>query len=173
MAYHPAMKHAGPTRREIGVRTAFNLLGPVTNPAGASRQVIGVGDPSVAARLAEVLRMLGTERSFIVHGAGIDELPLDGTGILYDVTPSGVKRRPVVASQLGPAGRGPGRDARRRNPAGGGHDRFGRRHGAAGPIARGQVGPRRGQGRGENGGDAGMTTVAGRGRSHSAGGPGA
>ena len=101
MAYHPAMKHAGPTRREIGVRTAFNLLGPVTNPAGASRQVIGVGDPSVAARLAEVLRMLGTERSFIVHGAGIDELPLDGTGILYDVTPSGVKRRPVVASQMG------------------------------------------------------------------------
>ena len=101
MAYHPAMKHAGPTRREIGVRTAFNLLGPVTNPAGAQRQVVGVGDPSVAPRLAEVLRLLGTQRSFIVHGAGIDELPLDGTGVLYDVTPGGVKRRPVVASQLG------------------------------------------------------------------------
>ena len=101
MAYHPAMKHAGPTRREIGVRTAFNLLGPVTNPAGAQRQVVGVGDPSVAPRLAEVLRLLGTQRSFIVYGAGIDELPLDGTGVLYDVTPGGVKRRPVVASQLG------------------------------------------------------------------------
>jgi anthranilate phosphoribosyltransferase len=101
MAYHPAMKHAGPTRREIGVRTAFNLLGPVTNPAGAQRQVVGVGDPSAAPRLAEVLRLLGTQRSFIVHGAGIDELPLDGTGVLYDVTPGGVKRRPVVASQLG------------------------------------------------------------------------
>ena len=100
-SYHPAMKHAGPTRREIGVRTAFNLLGPVTNPAGARRQVIGVGDPSVAPRLAEVLRLLGTERSFIVHGAGLDELPLDGTGILYDVCAGGVKRRPVVASQLG------------------------------------------------------------------------
>jgi anthranilate phosphoribosyltransferase len=100
-SYHPAMKHAGPTRREIGVRTAFNLLGPVTNPAGAQRQMIGVGDPSVAPRLAEVLRLLGTQRSFIVHGAGIDELPLDGTGVLYDVSSAGVKRRPVVAAQLG------------------------------------------------------------------------
>ena len=101
MAYHPAMKHAGPTRREIGVRTAFNLLGPVTNPAGARRQVIGGGDPSVAPRLAEVLRLLGTQRALIVHGAGIDELPLDGTGVLYDVSPSGVKRRAVVASGMG------------------------------------------------------------------------
>jgi anthranilate phosphoribosyltransferase len=101
MAYHPAMKHAGPTRREIGVRTAFNLLGPVTNPAGARRQVVGVGDPSVASRLAEVLRLLGTERSFIVHGTGLDELPLDGTGVLYDVCAEGVKRHAVVASELG------------------------------------------------------------------------
>ena len=54
--YHPAMKHAGPTRREIGVRTAFNLLGPITNPAGARRQVVGVGDPAAAPKLAEVLR---------------------------------------------------------------------------------------------------------------------
>lgn len=100
-AYHPAMKHAGPTRREIGVRTAFNLIGPITNPAGAQRQVVGVGDPSVAPRLAEVLRLMGTQRALVVHGAGLDELPLDGTGILYDVTPEGVKRRPVVASQLG------------------------------------------------------------------------
>ncbi|HEU4920521.1 MAG TPA: anthranilate phosphoribosyltransferase, partial [Candidatus Limnocylindrales bacterium] len=53
--FHPAMKHAGPTRREIGVRTAFNLLGPLTNPAGARRQVIGVGDAAAAPRLAEVL----------------------------------------------------------------------------------------------------------------------
>src|SRR6188768_750286 len=51
--FHPAMKHAGPTRREIGVRTAFNLVGPLTNPAGAARQVIGVGDPAAAPRIAE------------------------------------------------------------------------------------------------------------------------
>ena len=61
--FHPAMKHAGPTRREIGVRTAFNLIGPLTNPAGARRQVIGVADPATAPRLADVLRLLGVERA--------------------------------------------------------------------------------------------------------------
>ena len=99
--YHPAMKHAGPTRREIGVRTAFNLLGPITNPAGARRQVVGVGDPAAAPKLAEVLRLLGTEHALVVHGKGVDELPLDGTGVLYDVTPAGVTRHEVVAAELG------------------------------------------------------------------------
>ena len=99
--YHPAMKHAGPTRKEIGVRTAFNLLGPMTNPAGARRQVVGVGAASAAPKLAEVLRLLGAERALVVHGDGMDELPLDGTGVLYDVTPAGVVRRQVVAAELG------------------------------------------------------------------------
>jgi anthranilate phosphoribosyltransferase len=100
-AYHPAMKHAGPTRREIGVRTAFNLIGPMTNPAGARRQVVGVGAASAAPKLAEVLRLLGVERALVVHGDGIDELPLDGTGVLYDVTPEGVTRHEIVAVDLG------------------------------------------------------------------------
>jgi hypothetical protein len=95
------MKHAGPTRKEIGVRTAFNLLGPMTNPAGARRQVVGVGAASAAPKLAEVLRLLGAERALVVHGDGMDELPLDGTGVLYDVTPAGVVRRQVVAAELG------------------------------------------------------------------------
>jgi anthranilate phosphoribosyltransferase len=99
--YHPAMKHAGPTRKEIGVRTAFNLLGPMTNPAGARRQVVGVGAAEAAPKLAEVLRLLGAERALVVHGDGMDELPLDGTGVLYDVTPAGVVRRQVVAAELG------------------------------------------------------------------------
>jgi anthranilate phosphoribosyltransferase len=99
--FHPAMRHAGPTRREIGVRTAFNLLGPLTNPAGARRAVIGVADPAAAARIAEVARLLGTDRTLVVHGAGIDELPLDGSGVLYDVGPSGVERKRVVADRLG------------------------------------------------------------------------
>jgi anthranilate phosphoribosyltransferase len=99
--FHPAMRHAGPTRREIGVRTAFNLLGPLTNPAGARRQVIGVGDAAAAPRVAEVLRRLGVERAFVVHGDGVDELPLDGSGVLYDVTPDGVERRTVDAAALG------------------------------------------------------------------------
>jgi len=99
--YHPAMKHAGPTRGEIGVRTAFNFLGPLTNPAGAKRQVVGVGDPAAAPKIAEVLHMLGAERAVVVHGAGLDELPLDGTGVLYDVTPAGVTRHEVVATEFG------------------------------------------------------------------------
>ena len=99
--FHPAMRHAGPTRREIGVRTAFNLLGPLTNPAGARRQVVGVGDPAAAPRVAEVLRALGAERALVVHGTGLDELPLDGSGVIHDVTPGGVERRTVDPMAVG------------------------------------------------------------------------
>jgi anthranilate phosphoribosyltransferase len=95
------MRHAGPTRREIGVRTAFNLLGPLTNPAGTRRQLVGVGDPVAAPKLAEVLRILGTERSLVVHGAGVDELPLDGSGVIHDVTADGVVRHEVDVAVLG------------------------------------------------------------------------
>jgi anthranilate phosphoribosyltransferase len=99
--FHPAMKHAGPTRREIGVRTAFNLLGPLTNPAGTTRQLIGVAEAGAAVRIADVARLLGTERTFVIHGDGVDELPLDGSGVLFDVTPGGVERRTVDAAALG------------------------------------------------------------------------
>jgi anthranilate phosphoribosyltransferase len=99
--FHPAMKHAGPTRREIGVRTAFNLLGPLTNPAGARRQVIGVADPSAAPRIAAVLQLLGAERALVVGGDGLDELPLDGSGVIYDVSPAGIERRGVDTVALG------------------------------------------------------------------------
>jgi anthranilate phosphoribosyltransferase len=101
LTFHPAMRHAGPTRREIGVRTAFNLLGPLTNPAGARRAVIGVADPRAAERIAEVAQRLGTERTLVVHGDGIDELPLDGSGVLFDVSPRGIERRRIVADRLG------------------------------------------------------------------------
>lgn len=83
--FHPAMKHAGPTRREIGVRTSFNLIGPLTNPAGAKRALIGVGDASIAERIARVAAMLGTERTMVVHGDRVDELPLDGSAQVHDV----------------------------------------------------------------------------------------
>jgi anthranilate phosphoribosyltransferase len=99
--FHPAMKHAGPTRREIGVRTAFNLLGPLTNPAGTSRQLLGMGDATAAARIAEVAQRLGTERTFVIHGAGIDELPLDDSGVLYHVAPDSIERHEIPASKLG------------------------------------------------------------------------
>jgi anthranilate phosphoribosyltransferase len=74
-AWHPSMRHAGPTRRELGVRTAFNLLGPLTNPAGARRQLIGVSRPEHTELMARTLGALGTERAWVVHGAGgLDEL---------------------------------------------------------------------------------------------------
>ncbi len=91
LAFHPAMRHAGPTRKEIGVRTAFNLLGPLTNPAGVARLVVGVGDAAMAPKVAEVLRLLGQERAIVVHGAGVDELPLDGSGVIHDVSPAGIR----------------------------------------------------------------------------------
>jgi anthranilate phosphoribosyltransferase len=100
-AFHPAMKHAGPTRREIGIRTSFNLIGPLTNPAGARRALIGVGAPEAAARIAEVAGVLGTERTLVVHGAGVDELPLDGSGVVYDVVDGRVDMRQVDAAALG------------------------------------------------------------------------
>jgi anthranilate phosphoribosyltransferase len=100
-SFHPAMKHAGPTRKEIGVRTAFNLLGPLTNPAGTSRQLLGMGDATAAPRIAEVAQRLGTERTFVIHGAGIDELPLDDSGVLYHVAPDAIERHDIPASKLG------------------------------------------------------------------------
>ena len=100
-AFHPAMKHAGPTRREIGIRTAFNLIGPLTNPAGATRALIGVGDAAAAARIAEVAGLLGTERTTVVHGDGVDELPLDGTGVAYDVANGAVEMSTVDPTALG------------------------------------------------------------------------
>ncbi len=99
--YHPAMRHAMGVRRELGVRTAFNLLGPLTNPAGTKRQLLGVADPTSAARLASVLHALGMERAFVVHGDRLDELPLDGSGVLYDVSPKGVRQRVVTPREIG------------------------------------------------------------------------
>ena len=99
--FHPAMRHAGPTRGEIGVRTAFNLLGPLTNPAGTTRQLLGVGDPAAAARIAEVAQRLGTERTFVIHGDRVDELPLDGSGVLYHVAPDAIVRHEIDAAKLG------------------------------------------------------------------------
>ncbi len=99
--FHPAMRHAGPTRREIGVRTAFNLLGPLTNPAGATRALIGVGDAKAAPRIAEVAQRLGTERTLVVCGAGVDELPLDGSGVILDVTPAGIHESTIDPGAVG------------------------------------------------------------------------
>jgi anthranilate phosphoribosyltransferase len=77
--YNASMRHAGPTRRELGVRTAFNLLGPLTNPAGASHQLVGVPRAEFTELMARALLLLGSERAWVVHGAdGIDELTTTG-----------------------------------------------------------------------------------------------
>lgn len=77
--HHSAMKYAAPVRRELGVRTLFNLLGPLTNPAGARRQVMGVFDKSLTGKLAQVLQQLGSEHVMVVHGAdGMDEITFTG-----------------------------------------------------------------------------------------------
>ena len=78
-AFHPSMRHAAPVRRALGVRTAFNLLGPLTNPAGAGRQVVGVPRPEYTDLLAQALARLGSERAWVVHGAdGLDEISAAG-----------------------------------------------------------------------------------------------
>ncbi|HUQ44015.1 MAG TPA: anthranilate phosphoribosyltransferase [Candidatus Limnocylindria bacterium] len=100
-SFHPAMRHAGPTRREIGVRTAFNLIGPLTNPAGARRALLGVADPASAQRIAQVAALLGTDRTLVVHGDGVDELPLDGSGVVHDVTSDRIETMAVDAKALG------------------------------------------------------------------------
>jgi anthranilate phosphoribosyltransferase len=77
--FHPSMRHAAATRKELGVRTAFNLLGPVTNPAGAARQLVGVPRPELTELVARSLGQLGSERAWVVHGAdGLDEISTTG-----------------------------------------------------------------------------------------------
>jgi anthranilate phosphoribosyltransferase len=78
-AHHPAMKHVGPTRIELGTRTIFNLLGPLSNPAGVKRQMVGVFSRQWVEPLANVLKNLGSERAYVVHGSdGLDEITTSG-----------------------------------------------------------------------------------------------
>ncbi len=85
-AFHPAMRFAGPVRREIGIRTVFNLLGPLVNPAGATHQVVGVPDVETANRVARVMGMLGSRHALVVHAhEGLDELGVAGTSTIAEM----------------------------------------------------------------------------------------
>ncbi len=84
--FHPAMRFAGPVRREIGIRTAFNVLGPLTNPARVRYQVLGVASAALAEKLAHALSRLDTLHALVVHGdSGMDELSLSGPNLVFDV----------------------------------------------------------------------------------------
>ncbi len=102
-AHHPAMKHAMGPRRELGMRTIFNLLGPLTNPAGATRQMMGVFDAALVEPLAHVLHALGAERAIVVSGeGGLDEAGLDGMNTIAFVDEAGAPRRiDLSAESLG------------------------------------------------------------------------
>jgi len=106
-AAHTATRHAAPARKQIGVRTVFNLLGPLTNPAGAQSQVLGVFSTDVMDLVASTLAELGVERAFVVHGeGGLDEISLAGETLVAEVRGGAVKRFTVTPEDFG-AGRAP------------------------------------------------------------------
>lgn len=100
-AYHGAMRHVGPVRAEIGFRTVFNLLGPLSNPASAKRQVMGVYDPRLLEPLAEVLGRLGAVRAWTVHGQGLDELTTTGPSEVAEWKNGAVRRFTVSPEDAG------------------------------------------------------------------------
>ena len=113
--FHPALRHAGPTRRSLGVPTAFNYLGPMANPAGVRRQVIGVNDPAMAERMAEVLAVTGTQRAMVVHGyPRLDELSTIGPTRVIELREGRIERYTVTPGELGLADRRAGGSGRRR-----------------------------------------------------------
>jgi anthranilate phosphoribosyltransferase len=99
---HPAMKHAAPVRRELKMRTVFNLIGPLANPARARRQLIGAPSPEAAQLMAEALAALGTDHSFIVHGHdGLDEITSTGPTDVYEVRTGSVQKHLWMPSDFG------------------------------------------------------------------------
>ena len=101
-AHHPAMRHAAAVRRELATRTVFNVLGPLTNPAGARAQIVGVYSPELVRTIADVLAQLGAQRAFVVHGAGgIDELSPCGPNQVCEVVDGGVRERTIDPDELG------------------------------------------------------------------------
>jgi anthranilate phosphoribosyltransferase len=100
--FHPAMKHAGPVRRELGVRTIFNIIGPLVNPASPSCQLLGVFSPRLTATLARVLGLLGVRRALVVHGAdGLDELSTTGPNRVSELGGKHIRTYTLDTQELG------------------------------------------------------------------------
>jgi anthranilate phosphoribosyltransferase len=101
-SHHPAMRHAAPVRRELGTRTVFNVLGPLTNPAGARAGIFGVYAPGLVRTVADALAVLESRRAFVVHGAhGIDELSPSGPNLVCEVVEGEVRERVIDPVELG------------------------------------------------------------------------
>ncbi len=101
-AFHPAMRHAGPVRAELGVPTVFNVLGPLSHPARVQRQVIGVSDPRIAPTVIGVLQARGAPRALVVHGHdGMDELTTTGPTTVFELRDGEVRERQLVPSEVG------------------------------------------------------------------------
>jgi anthranilate phosphoribosyltransferase len=100
--YHPAMRHAGPVRREIGIRTVFNILGPLANPAGVRRYLLGVPSPALGETVARALVELGVERALVVHGTdGLDEISPSAETRTWEVTGAAVREGTLAPEALG------------------------------------------------------------------------
>ena len=101
-AFHPAMRHAAPVRREIGIRTVFNILGPLTNPAGAQSLLLGVASPELGETMAQVLLLLGIHHALVVHGdGGLDEISTSGDTEVWEVAEQKVRRWTVRVEETG------------------------------------------------------------------------
>jgi anthranilate phosphoribosyltransferase len=101
-SFHPAMRHVMQARRDMGIPTAFNLLGPLTNPAGAEAQLLGVGAREKAPLVAQALAELGTRRAMVVHGEdGMDELSTTSPTLVWDISPEGVRTSRCEPGELG------------------------------------------------------------------------
>jgi anthranilate phosphoribosyltransferase len=99
--YHPAMKRVAGIRQELGLRTIFNLLGPLTNPAGARVQLLGVYRPDAVTTMAGVLRLLGAERAMVVHGGGLDEITTTGPTRVAEIGAAGVREYSIEPGDFG------------------------------------------------------------------------
>ncbi|HEX5939094.1 MAG TPA: bifunctional anthranilate synthase component II/anthranilate phosphoribosyltransferase [Dehalococcoidia bacterium] len=99
--FHPAMKHVAPARREIGIRSVFNILGPLTNPAGARHQVLGVANPGQSETMVQVLKLLGSQHALVVHGNGMDELTTTGSSTVFELKDGEIRQYEVSPTELG------------------------------------------------------------------------
>jgi anthranilate phosphoribosyltransferase len=100
--FHPAMRFAGPLRREIGIRTVFNILGPLTNPAGARSQVLGIADGALGEKMARVLQHLGSQHALVVHGEdGLDEISIAAATQIWELQNGSIRAYTITPEDLG------------------------------------------------------------------------